>query len=174
MANATMVLISSQVLGTTTASVTFSSIPATYNDLKLVISARSDNTATNGAGLYIILNADSGSNYSDTNITGIGSTVASTRFSNTTNTVASPVFPTSVMTANTFSNTEIYISNYTSTAAKQFLIVSATETNSTTAGGNIVESSLYRGTSAISTINVRPDGNFIANSTFYLYGISNS
>ncbi len=46
-------------LGTTAASVTFSSIPATYRDLILVY----DWTSTSAASFYIRLNGDSGSNY---------------------------------------------------------------------------------------------------------------
>jgi hypothetical protein len=47
-------------LGTATASVTFSSIPATYRDLILVINT----TGNTGAGFYFQFNGDTGSNYS--------------------------------------------------------------------------------------------------------------
>jgi hypothetical protein len=67
--------IASTTLATTSASVTFSNIPATYTDLVLVVngSATSNNTA------YLQFNGDTATNYSATQIYGTGSTAASNR-----------------------------------------------------------------------------------------------
>ena len=176
MANPTMTLISSQTLGGTTASVTFSSIPSTYNDLKLVVSARGDGSATFGV-INFKLNGDTANNYSITWIqSNSSSSVGSSRVSNT--------YPDNNMeltessaTANTFGSLEIYIPNYNSTGSKPFFDMGVTENNLATAGAAAIESGahLYRGTSGISSITLTPSsGNFVQYSSFYLYGIKNS
>lgn len=72
---ATYALIESQVLGSATTSVTFSSIPGTYTDLILIANGQSTlfgNTA-------IQFNADTTSNYSVTYLYGDGTSAASGR-----------------------------------------------------------------------------------------------
>jgi hypothetical protein len=54
--------ISFQTLGSAAASVTFTDIPAAYQDLRLEILARGDTSATNVAAL-MTLNGDTGTNY---------------------------------------------------------------------------------------------------------------
>ena len=53
----TYTLITSQTLASSAASVTFSSIPSTYTDLVLRVSARTDNAAVSD-GFYVGLNKD--------------------------------------------------------------------------------------------------------------------
>jgi hypothetical protein len=60
-------------LGSSASSVTFSSIPATYRDLILVF----DGTISNAVDIYLRFNSDSGSNYSFVQMSGNGSTTAS-------------------------------------------------------------------------------------------------
>jgi hypothetical protein len=57
------------------ASFTFSSIPATYTDLRVVVVDQ----FTNNYNMGLRFNSDSGSNYSDTQIYGTGSAAASAR-----------------------------------------------------------------------------------------------
>jgi hypothetical protein len=83
MAN-TYTLIESQVLGSSAASVTFSSIPATYTDLVLKVSVRS-NRAAGFDNIDIRFNGDSASNYSRTIISGNGEEVSSSRTSSGSN-----------------------------------------------------------------------------------------
>jgi len=81
MATATMVPIATQTLGSAAASITFSSIPGTYTDLRLVL------TGTGSAASSIPalrFNGDSATNYSDTPIEGNG-TAASSNGSNSSN-----------------------------------------------------------------------------------------
>jgi hypothetical protein len=175
MANPTMTLISSQTLGGTTASVTFSSIPSTYNDLKLVVSARGD-TAAYPVAINLKLNSDTATNYSYTNLLGNSSTVLSTRASSQTVDAISNVDGASA-TASTFGAWEIYIPNYTSTGSKPFFGIDVVETNDTTAAHAEIQANahLYRGASGISSITLTPSsGNFVQYSTFTLYGIKNS
>lgn len=175
MANATMTLISSQTLGGTTASVTFSSIPSTYNDLKLMISARGDAALTLGL-ILTRLNSDTGNNYSYTNILGNSAAASSARgTSNSGDT--SIVFDQTISTTSTFASSEIYIPNYNSTSTKPFFGIHGTENNdnSPDTADIKVAASQYRGTSGISSITLTPNsGNFVQYSTFYLYGIKNS
>jgi len=62
-------------------SYTFTSIPATYTDLVLVVNAA---TASGSSNLAMQFNADTGSNYSFTRIFGNGSSASSSRAANVT------------------------------------------------------------------------------------------
>jgi hypothetical protein len=171
MAN-TYTLIASNTLTTTTASITFSSIPATYTDLLIKLSARNaTNTETTGA---VYFNSDTtNANYSARRLLGDGSSASSAN-------TANPYFfyiDTTAETASTFSNCEIYIPNYTGSTAKSVSAESVTENNATAALAVMVAGS-WTGTAAITTIQLKPytagGGNFAQYSTFYLYGIKNS
>lgn len=167
-------LISSNVLTSSAASVTFSSIPSTYTDLVIKLSARCTYTGNAYPNyLYTRFNSDTGSNYSETLLFGQDSTAYSSRNSNTTfsqmlteNSDAS--------TASTFSNVEFYIPNYLATTTKPFSNFGVAENNATTAYIGGVGASQYRGTSAISSITFSMSagaGSFLTGSSFYLYGI---
>jgi hypothetical protein len=176
MAN-TYTLISSNTLSSSAASVTFSSIPATYTDLVVRISARLSNGGATDAVLDVELNGSTAANYSNTNLRGDGSTAASNRYSTTT------AFPYwrftysmngSATTANTFNNGEIYLPNYTSSTNKVGSNFSVLENNATAAGIN-AGAGLWQVTSAISQIKLTSSSDlFASGSSFYLYGIKNS
>ena len=175
MANPTMTLISSQTLGGTTASVSFASIPSTYNDLKLVISARGD-TAVFLATIVMKLNGDTATNYSYTALYGNSSVAASARAtSQTSDTTIN--FDVASATASTFGSMDIYFPNYNSTGSKPFFSIDVEETNDATANHTEIQAQahLYRGASGITSITLTPSsGNFVQYSNFYLYGIKNS
>lgn len=174
MAN-TYTAISSQVLASTAASVTFSSIPTTYTDLLLRCSVRST-TSSGQDYLQIQFNNDTGTNYSMTMIYTNASTASSYRDSNTTFIDQMPI-DLSTNTANTFSVNEIYIPNYQNTSSRPLLHFGAAEGNVTTnAAWMALNAGLYRGTSAISSLKVI-DANgtgFAAGSRFDLYGITHA
>ena len=175
MANPTMTLIASNTVGSGgAASVTFSSIPATYTDLVIKVSARTNRSyfldqlkmSFNGIASgysYKDLDANPSGPYSG------GSSSASviyTGFTSTTNNVA-----------NTFGSVDIYIPNYTSSNPKSTSADSVSEDNATSAGQNMVAGFWsYSGNPAISSINLTMDVGtlFTQYSTFYLYGINNS
>ena len=166
MAN-TYTLISSNTLTTTAASVTFSSIPATYTDLKVIVSARA-NYGDPGVNLYVQFNS-SATGYTSRQIFANGAN----RYSYTGN-YDQQYVNDSGSTANTFSNTEIYIPNYASANYKSNSSDSATENNTTTAYLSMA-ANLWSNTAAISSINLAPSGgSFVQYSSFYLYGIKNS
>ena len=71
--------IATTTLGSAQATITFSSIPSTYTDLVVVVSALDSNNATP----QLQFNNDTATNYSNTSLNGNGTTAASTRNSNT-------------------------------------------------------------------------------------------
>jgi hypothetical protein len=165
MAN-TYVLISSNTVGSGgVASVTFSSIPATYTDLKLSYSMR--NTAFWSS---ISFNGSS-ANFSSRWINGNGSAVNSGTRTDNTEFVLGEL---STYTANTFTNGDIYIPNYASANYKSFSIDAVNENNATLAYTHL-GTGLWSNGAAITSITITPSsGNILEYSTFYLYGIKNS
>jgi len=169
MANPTFTLIASNTVGSGgVASVTFSSIPATYTDLMLKGSARNNSTYPFG---YVQFNGSS-SNFQRINLDNNGGTPASYSASDNL------LFATtqSVTTANTFNSFDVYIPNYTSSNYKSFSVDSVTENNDATAAIlDILGANLWSNTSAITSVSFYPSSsNFAQYSTFSLYGISNS
>ena len=173
MAN-TFVKISSQTVGSGgTASVTFSNIPQTFTDLKVFVSARSSQAATNDAA-YCYFNGDS-SNYSNRFIYGTGTGTGTA--SNTTGIYLAPVNGDS-STANAVGNLEFYIPNYTSTTNPKSVNVDGVQESNASASFMAISAGLWNpGTqAAITSITIYPatGPNWLENSTFYLYGIKNS
>lgn len=165
-------LISSQTLGSATASVTFSSIPATYTDLVLRASIRGADSV-NQRPLQLEFNANSSLIYSGISLEGSGSTAYSAIFSAQDSTRETTVNANS-STANTFSSMEIYIPSYLVSQNKPFSFFTAMEANATTAYMNVT-ADLFRSTAAISQILIRLGaGNILTGSSFYLYGLKNS
>jgi len=166
-------LITSQTLGSAAASVTFSSIPATYTDLVLRFSVRS-------TGDYIanhILNVNgitTGTAMSYTELKGTGSAASSTRNSGNPFTIVGVVQGTDY-TSNTFSSGEVYIPSYTASQYKPFSTFSVSETNATAAEMKLL-ANLNSSNTAISQIDIKPSDGFsyASGSSFYLYGIKNS
>jgi hypothetical protein len=170
----TYTLISSNVLSTTAASVTFSAIPSTYTDLVLRWSARTDASGSQYDSIYLKFNGNS-ANYSRVTLRGNGAAAASQIASSQTeaNILISASAPTG--TANTFSNVELYFPNYAGSTNKPFSSFSAQENNTTTAF-LFANANLWSNTSAITSIALTPEigPNFVSGSSFYLYGISKS
>lgn len=164
----TYTLISSNVLSSSAASVTFSAIPATYTDLVLRISARGDNAGN--ANLAISYNGATTS-FSYTRLTGDGSTAAS--FRSTNNFVG--LVDSAANTANTFGSAEIYIPSYAATQNKPASIFVAQEDNSSTATIAAI-ANLRSNTAAITSITIAEysANNWVSGSSFYLYGIKNT
>jgi hypothetical protein len=166
----TYTLISSNVLASSAASVTFSAIPSTYTDLVLRANVRSD------LGDY--------ADYVTLAINALGANADSQRtLYNSDGTVASGsgmVTPITgnTATSNTFSNTEYYFSMYSNSSTKKpFSIFSNAENNSSTQYfAPMVAASLTSSTAAITALTFRPafGSNLVSGSSFYLYGIKNS
>ena len=166
---ATYYLIASNTVGAGgAASVVFNSIPNTYTDLLIKFSAK-DNSASTG-GNIINVSFNTGGTLSDKLLYGNGSSAASGSYAGMVGEV-----DTSATTANTFSNNEIYIPNYTSSNAKSFSTDGVTENNATLAYATL-NAGLWTKTpqEAITSITISNANTIQQYSTFYLYGIKNS
>tara|TARA_R110000868_G_scaffold201379_1_gene448947 strand:- start:528 stop:1046 length:519 start_codon:yes stop_codon:yes gene_type:complete len=157
--------------GTTT--VIFNSIPQTYDDLVLKFSNRGTSGGWNG--YYITFNNVGSQVYSRQSIQGNGASVGVASSSGTaeysmqvgTNTIPS-------QDSYLFNAGEMYIPNYRVAQGKQMLMYGVGERNTTTAYMEL-DASYSNPTTAISSIKIiNTTSNFVADSTFYLYGISHS
>lgn len=174
----TYTLISSTVLSSATANVTFSSIPTTYTDLVLRTSTRQDQSFTNAKLFGVYFNGDLNNNYSATVLNGNGSAASSTRTDNPgSSTAYDSIYvrgsDLSTDTASTFASAEIYIPSYRAVQSKAVGSFAATENNGTTAFISGL-AGLYTGTTAITSIGIQAVATFVTGSSFYLYGIKNS
>ena len=177
MANETMVLLEKIVVPSAGASsITFTSIPQSYTDLKIVVSARNNESDAAGGLFYVGLNGVS-TNLSSRVLYGYGSGVGSL-----SSTAASAIFgyiTSSGSTASTFGNAEIYIPNYTSSNNKSISVDAVNENNATDGRQDIV-AGLWSSSSAITSITLyssrlsdgAASGLFVQHSTFYLYGVA--
>jgi len=171
---ATYTLISSNVLAATAATVTFSSIPATYTDLVLRYSVRTDFASTSNNS-YHTFNSDTTAIYSDNFLFGTGTTVTASTNTGAPSSVNDTSINAATSVASTFTSVELYLPNYLSTTSKPYSIFFAREDNSATVNKVQVTAALYRNTSAISSITITTvNGNYVVGSSFYLYGISNA
>jgi hypothetical protein len=167
-------LISSNVLSSSAASVTFSAIPATYTDLVLRWSGRSDVAGQAIKNVSLTFNSIGGTDYSSTRLQGDGNSAASGRVSSAASITLNFATEGATATANTFSNNEIYIPSYAVSQNKPIGIFNAQEDNITNAY-LVAQAGLLSNTAAITsiTLSVSSD-NFVSGSSFYLYGIKNS
>jgi hypothetical protein len=167
MAN-TYTLIEAKTLGTTTASVTFSSIPATYTDLSLVMSGRTNDGGATGTWSTFEFNGSVAP--SGIYIFGAGSGTPSSGTAH-----KAPLENGGGSTANTFSNAWLYIPNYANTSYnKSYSVDGVVETNGTEAYQALI-AGLISTTNAINAIKITPgSGSYVQYSSFYLYGIKNS
>ena len=167
----TMTLISSATVGAGgAASIDFTSIPSTYTDLCLVISARV--TRAVSASVICLTFNGSGTGYSQKNLSGNGASATSSSTSGTVNLTYMEV-PAANATASTFGNHTIYIPNYAGSTNKSVSFDSVSENNGTTAYANL-NAGLWSNTAAITSMSLtEPNGgsNFVQYSTAYLYGI---
>jgi len=159
--NTYVALATQTVSGTSTATVTLSSIAATYTDLIIVITGGS-----NGGSLRMQFNSDTGTNYSVTVVAGTGSAANSARQSSQNAILIAGVYAGG--TAN--SNSITQIQNYSNTTTYK----TALSRNGDAAGETNASVGLWRSTSAISTIAITAingTGTWTNGSTISLYGI---
>jgi hypothetical protein len=161
--------ISSTIVGTSAVpNITFSSIPATYTDLKLVCSTRTDIAVQ---WLTLLVNGAT-TNISGRYIVGDGSAASSSTIS------AGGLLTPSVagtFTANAFSSNEFYFPNYTGSTNKSISVDGAQEYNSTAWYG-MLSAVLWSSTSAITSVGIQAisGANLVQYTTATLYGIKNS
>ena len=154
------------------ATISFSSIPSTYTDLVLLISARTTQTGTGfpWSSPRIAFNGVT-TNQSDRYIYGDGGTA----YSGSGSAINAAFGANSGdATASTFANFYGYIPNYAGSTFKSMSQDSVAENNATLAG-TILDAALWSSTAAITSITLTPSsGSFAQHSTAYLYGVSNA
>jgi hypothetical protein len=156
----TYVALATQTLGSAAASVTFSSIPATYTDLVLIASIK---YISAGGFSKLTFNGDTATNYSTTLVLGNGSTTSSSRTSN-------EAFIAFGYDANTETFTDILnIQNYSNATTFKTVL------NRHSVAGTRAEAlvGLWRKTpETINSLTLTGGNNYAAGSTFSLYGIA--
>jgi hypothetical protein len=165
-------LIAKNVLGSDTATVTFSTIAATYTDLLVVCSSRTDR-GNNGDAIVLQFNSDTGNNYSTRSLYGTGSSAVSTSWSSVSGIYLVQAATANSDTASTFGNAEAYIPNYAGSTNKSVSHTGVTENNNATAYMS-ADAGLWSNTAAITSMLLKPlnGSNFKSGSSFYLYGIT--
>lgn len=151
------------------ASIDFSSIPSTYTDLVLKLSARTAKTGQSDDYAQIAFNGVS-TNRSMRLLFGNGSTAGSQ-----SQTSIYSALNADGSTASSFGSTEFYIPNYAGSTNKSLSTEGVNETNATTAV-MMMAAGLWSSTAAINQITLTSfyGSNFLQYSTASLYGIKNS
>jgi len=158
----TMTLVETITLGSTQASMVFSNIPQTATDLLVVYSARHSSDVRD---VRLSLNG-SQTGFTMRMLQGNGSAAVSASGSFDGG-VANP----SSTTANTFSNTSIYFTNYAGSTDKTWSMDTTYENNASLAYSKIQAGS-WSNTAAITSITIGANGNFDAGTTASLYTIT--
>jgi hypothetical protein len=158
--------IATTTLSSATNTITFSSIAATYTDLRLVLT---HTTTLAGRSAYLQFNSDTGANYSFTTLQGNGTAAASQN-----NTAENQIYIddfTMDGTSTTIPNfSAIDIFSYASSTFKTLLC--SVSANHNTTGGLINIVGLWRSTSAITAISlITNSSTFKVGTSATLYGI---
>jgi hypothetical protein len=167
---ANYVLLEKVTVGASVSSVTFNNIPQTgYTDLVLKVSGRSNNAQIYSNFTATFNGVSSG--YSFLRMSGNGSSASSDGPFTSQSLFYIGEQDGANATANTFSNTEFYIPNYTSSNYKSISIDKSMENNATTAYSGF-HAALWSNTAAITSISITSDATIQQYSTFSLYGIA--
>lgn len=159
--------IATTTLGSAASSITFSSIPSTYTDLRVVFVGQ---TQTSAQTVYTQFNSDTATNYSNTVISGNGSTAASYRNTSNNNIEGAkraliPISP----------NWGLYtfdIFSYAGSTYKTCLITANGDANGS--GRVDYNVGLWRSTSAITSVKLFNTNNWATGTTATLYGLKSA
>lgn len=156
--------------GTGGAQVNFTSIPSTYTDL-ILIAYTADTYVGNNPNQLWRVNSDAGNNYSHTRFYG-----DSTNFAGSAQqTGVSYSYLAKPAEGSNFANATLHFMNYANTATNKTML------NRQSGGYTLADMGdvsawvhLWRSTAAINSINLFPQTNFKAGSTFTLYGVKSA
>jgi len=165
--------IATTTLGSQTATITFSSIPATYTDLRLVLTGKCVHTSVAYGTIIARFNSDSGSNYSYTWLYGDGTNAESSRATSLTGQRLYFGADTNSSTYSSLATLDIF--SYAGSTNKTMLHEHSNDSNS--AGVNVGRRVLlWRSTSAITSIELSNLSftDFATGTTATLYGIKNA
>lgn len=166
-------LIAKTVLASNTLNVLFSSIPQTYTDLIIRLSAR-DSTGAANYDIRCQLNGSGGTAYSTVQMYGNGSGAFANNYTGSSF-ARTGYSEASDATANIFGSDEIYIPSYTTGVYKPLSSRGTAENNSASTRTIVsAMASLWKSNSAITSVEITSGGTWVTGSSFYLYGIKNS
>jgi hypothetical protein len=151
----------------------FTSIPQTFTDLLVVGVSRVSNSAVT-TPLSVQFNNSGGTAYSTRRLYGGDGVAGSDSFSGNPQMLLG-FNNTGLQTANTFSSTEIYISNYSSTTVNKSVSCTSVMENNASGSSYIVASAgLWANTSAITLVTLFDNNafQFVSGTQFFLYGIT--
>lgn len=172
MAN-TYKLINKSILSSAQSSVSFTSIPADYTDLKVLASVRSGKADITD---YMYFTFSGSSSYANTKVLfGSGASAGSFNWSTAIG-ITAGIINAANNTSNTFTSSDIHIPNYLASQYKSVSIDTVQEGNTGTNIYATMMAGLSNSNTAISSITFYTESgnNFVTNSSFYLYGIKNS
>ena len=158
--------IATTTLGTAAANITFSSIPATYTDLRVVLTG-----TVNGDTAYMTFNSDTSALYSRTWMTGDGSGAYSGRGTGENNIRLAGLFTSLINTVPALITVDVF--SYAGSTFKTCLTTLSVDKNGS--GETAREVGLYRSTTAISTLTLNAGvSTYTIGTTATLYGIKNA
>jgi hypothetical protein len=166
-----MTQIADTTLASAAADITFSSIPSTYNHLKLVISGSSSSASYNGAAFYVQVNGDTGGNYSFSTVAkyaGAGATMTLEGQNSQTQIELGTIWCGQAVT-NALSSIDMTFFNYKGTTLHKGMVY--TGGSWTDAPGFGTGWGRWKSTSAITSIKLYSGaGNFMTGTRATLYG----
>ena len=157
-------VIDSQVLSTSAASVTFSSIPGGYKDLVLVLGTG----GVAGSSARLRFNSDTGANYSWVRMEGNGSSAASASGTGSFLPLSGNIYTDTGLTY----NVQVSLLDFAATDKHKSVLHRVNQTTEPTYGGvgTAAHASRWANTAAITNIEVYGT-TFAIGSTFFLYQI---
>jgi hypothetical protein len=164
-------LISTQVLGSSAASVTFSSIPSTYRHLQLRMTLKDSNGGSTMDAAYYTYNGDTAANYAWHYLRGNGSGVNSSWSNTYANSIRGVA--TTLFTASAYSAHVMDILDYAQTTKYKTTRLLGGGLNSTYSAYEVaLNSGLWMSTAAITSVTVGAQSGqtLLSGSRFSLYG----
>jgi len=153
--------------------ITFSSIPSTYQHLQIRCIMRDTSAGTIASSMSIRTGAtsvDTGSNYTRHRLSGDGSTTVAQGYTTQTGVLVPALIPNGSSTSNVYGAIIIDIHDYASTT--KYKTIRALAGQDRNGVGEIhLASGLWLNTSSIGAISIFTSNNFTTDSTFALYGI---
>jgi hypothetical protein len=163
------ILLERIVTSSEVASIVFDSIPQTgYTDLIIKVSGRTIRTAPQD-GLYMVVNTVNSTGFR--NIEGNGTTATSVGTASYGNNWVAYI-PGGDGTANSFSNTEIYITDYSNTSVHKSITSDSVMESGSATSYMAMTASIWPHTSSVNNISFGCNANFAVGTTFSLYGVA--
>ena len=160
--------LAANTLTSTTATVTFANIPATYKHLQLRMSTRTDFASATPIDMYLELNADT--SYTGYRNHRFRSDGATTTVGSSASYDLHKMTPAATSTASVFSGIVVDIFDYANTN-KNTTVRYFGGADLSGSGHSVFGSILWPFTNAVNQIKLLADGSFVTGSTFALYGV---